>query len=135
MREGAKSALELMKSRYSAYCVADLGYIESTTTPNKLDKQDIAFLTNWSKNSTWQHLEIVDNSEDTNSGMVEFKAYYIYEKVQRCHHEKSTFVKIDDVWYYDEGELFEENFRIGRNDECICGSGKKYKKCCNKLID
>lgn len=22
---------------------------------------------------------------------------------------------------------------IGRNDLCICGSGKKYKKCCMKL--
>ena len=20
--------------------------------------------------------------------------------------------------------------KIGRNDKCICGSGKKYKKCC-----
>jgi len=22
--------------------------------------------------------------------------------------------------------------KIGRNDACICGSGKKYKKCCGK---
>ncbi|MDA1229904.1 MAG: SEC-C metal-binding domain-containing protein, partial [Planctomycetota bacterium] len=22
--------------------------------------------------------------------------------------------------------------RVGRNDECPCGSGKKYKKCCGK---
>ncbi|WP_230459062.1 SEC-C metal-binding domain-containing protein [Terrilactibacillus tamarindi] len=22
--------------------------------------------------------------------------------------------------------------QIGRNDPCICGSGKKYKKCCGK---
>ncbi|MCI5655557.1 MAG: SEC-C domain-containing protein [Ruminococcus sp.] len=22
--------------------------------------------------------------------------------------------------------------RIGRNDPCPCGSGKKYKKCCGK---
>ncbi|MGL4426045.1 MAG: SEC-C metal-binding domain-containing protein [Cetobacterium sp.] len=21
---------------------------------------------------------------------------------------------------------------MGRNDPCICGSGKKYKKCCSK---
>ena len=25
---------------------------------------------------------------------------------------------------YDNGPVF------GRNDECWCGSGKKYKKCC-----
>ncbi len=23
--------------------------------------------------------------------------------------------------------------KIGRNDPCICGSGKKYKKCCGSL--
>ncbi len=22
------------------------------------------------------------------------------------------------------------NMKIGRNDQCHCGSGKKYKKCC-----
>ncbi|WP_080928381.1 SEC-C metal-binding domain-containing protein [Pseudoalteromonas luteoviolacea] len=22
--------------------------------------------------------------------------------------------------------------KIGRNDPCICGNGKKYKKCCGK---
>ena len=23
--------------------------------------------------------------------------------------------------------------KVGRNDPCICGSGKKYKHCCGKL--
>ena len=22
--------------------------------------------------------------------------------------------------------------KVGRNDPCLCGSGKKYKKCCGK---
>lgn len=22
--------------------------------------------------------------------------------------------------------------KVGRNDPCVCGSGKKYKKCCGK---
>ena len=26
--------------------------------------------------------------------------------------------------------IFREDVRIGRNDPCPCGSGKKYKKCC-----
>ena len=25
-----------------------------------------------------------------------------------------------------------QNVKIGRNDKCLCGSGKKYKKCCLK---
>ncbi|MDD3852692.1 MAG: SEC-C metal-binding domain-containing protein, partial [Syntrophomonadaceae bacterium] len=27
------------------------------------------------------------------------------------------------------------NYKIGRNDPCPCGSGKKYKKCCGLLGD
>jgi preprotein translocase subunit SecA len=26
----------------------------------------------------------------------------------------------------------EEGHKIGRNDPCPCGSGKKFKKCCGK---
>ena len=29
------------------------------------------------------------------------------------------------------GQIVNEN-KIGRNDPCPCGSGKKYKKCCGK---
>ena len=27
-----------------------------------------------------------------------------------------------------------ETPKIGRNDPCICGNGRKYKKCCGKNI-
>jgi hypothetical protein len=26
--------------------------------------------------------------------------------------------------------LFQRETKVGRNDQCRCGSGKKYKKCC-----
>jgi hypothetical protein len=29
----------------------------------------------------------------------------------------------------------ERPVKIGRNDPCVCGSGKKYKKCCLALAD
>ena len=29
-------------------------------------------------------------------------------------------------------EVTRHHEKIGRNDPCICGSGKKYKKCCGK---
>jgi len=27
-----------------------------------------------------------------------------------------------------------ETPKVGRNDPCICGNGKKYKKCCGRNI-
>ncbi|WP_227839368.1 SEC-C metal-binding domain-containing protein [Clostridioides sp. ZZV15-6597] len=29
-------------------------------------------------------------------------------------------------------EKIDSNKKIGRNERCYCGSGKKYKKCCGK---
>jgi len=41
-----------------------------------------------------------------------------------------------DPGMYDTGdgktEPFRKSVRIGRNDPCYCGSGKKYKHCCGK---
>ena len=31
----------------------------------------------------------------------------------------------------DSGDVArKEESKVGRNDDCSCGSGKKYKKCC-----
>ena len=32
----------------------------------------------------------------------------------------------------EEGTFIRQNKKIGRNDPCSCGSGKKYKNCCGK---
>jgi SEC-C motif-containing protein len=121
--------LELMRSRYSAYSIGNLDYIQKTQR-EKFNNTDISFLKDWSKNSHWQHLEIVDSGDD----FVEFKAFYIFNKVQHVMHEKSYFVKKDEKWIYDSGQSKEEKVLFGRNDPCICQSGKKYKKCCMKFL-
>ena len=33
-----------------------------------------------------------------------------------------------------QGTVKREQPKIGRNDPCLCGSEKKYKKCCGKNI-
>ena len=33
---------------------------------------------------------------------------------------------------YKKSKTIVKGDRIGRNDPCTCGSGKKYKKCCGK---
>jgi SEC-C motif-containing protein len=59
-------------------------------------------------------------------------------KVAQEHHERATFERKDGRWYFVDGELVRqkpvthEGPRVGRNDPCPCGSGKKYKKCCGK---
>lgn len=35
-----------------------------------------------------------------------------------------------DDYFEEEETVGPRNYRVGRNDPCPCGSGKKYKKCC-----
>ena len=35
--------------------------------------------------------------------------------------------------YYDARRQA-RSVKVGRNEPCPCGSGKKYKKCCSKLL-
>ena len=124
------TALELMRSRYSAYCLGDVNYLQATTHDHTWSDEELKFIQDWADNSFWEHLEIVDFSDD----MVEFKAYYIFEKKQHLHHEKSTILKVNDMWKYVDGEIYEDKVTFLRNSTCICGSGLKYKRCCATRI-
>ncbi|MGX6592645.1 YchJ family metal-binding protein [Cetobacterium ceti] len=134
-----KTALELMKARYEAYKNGDIKFIKETHDPETSTNVSWEDTEEWSKNSKWLGLEIlsvVDGEEDDEEGMVEFKAFYEENNEKRVHHEKSLFVKKNGKWYYKkwlpiQGTI-EKNGKIGRNDSCPCGSGKKYKKCCGK---
>ena len=39
---------------------------------------------------------------------------------------------IFDIKTYENSKIIELKPKIGRNDLCYCGSGKKYKNCCSK---
>ena len=98
-----KNALELMKSRYSAYAVGDANYIIKTTHENSPHyEQDrlewIKGIKEFSK-SEFKKLEIIKFIDGENEAFVEFKAY-IDDYVM---HEKSRFIK-EDKWYYMEGK-------------------------------
>ncbi|MBM7583196.1 curved DNA-binding protein CbpA [Caldicoprobacter guelmensis] len=38
-----------------------------------------------------------------------------------------------EPWYSSDKPYVREQPKVGRNDPCPCGSGKKYKKCCGKI--
>jgi len=126
VKEVPSSALELMKSRYSAYCLGDVNYLQATTYDHTWTDEELKYIQDWADKSIWQHLDIVDSSGE----MVEFKAYYIFEGKQHMHHEKSTFLKVNDMWKYVDGEVYEDKVELLRNEKCICGSRQKYKRCC-----
>ena len=109
---------ELMKSRYEAFVKEDWNYIVETSINQK--KEDFIGMSS----TEWLKLDVIDAHDN----IVEFKAYYRENGNLYVLHEKSNFIKVDGLWKYLDGELF--NTRIQRNETCPCGSGKKFKKCC-----
>ena len=134
-----KTAEELMRARYHAYETCDMEFIKESHDPDNTEGIDWAECEKWARESQWLGLEIISTTkggEDDNDGIVEFKATYIENGKTIVHHEKSYFVKKNGVWFYQKwlpitSTRINEN-KIGRNDPCPCGSGKKYKKCCGK---
>jgi len=95
----------------------------------------------WSRKTDWKKLEITGTEaggKDDETGSVDFKAFSMLDGVMQCHHEHAMFKKIDGKWFFEDGtqimpeQVRRETPKIGRNDPCPCGSGKKYKKCCGK---
>lgn len=137
----AQTAEELMRSRYSAYALGHVDWIVESQTPDGRQFVDRRATEEWSKRSQWHGLEIVetrDGGSDDVEGVVEFKARYTIQGEDITHHEIASFRKEDDRWYFVDGlEVKPRPFRraqpkVGPNDPCPCGSGKKHKKCCGR---
>lgn len=134
----APTAEALMRSRYTAYCVKNIDHVEKTHAPGGEDDFDRAVAEDMANNVNWVGLKIgrkTGGEEGDSEGTVEFWAQYKHEGMLQGHHEISSFKRINGEWLYIDGILnppVEQRRveKVGRNDPCTCGSGKKYKKCC-----
>ena len=134
----AKTAALLMRARYSSYTTGDIDFIVDSTHPDHREDMDVNEIKAWSSKSEWKALEMVDTGEGRGRdewGMVEFKAHFALGGQDHVHYERSEFVKIDGDWFFVDGEpivaqVQRTGAKVGRNDPCPCGSGKKFKKCC-----
>lgn len=136
-----KTPEELMRSRYTAFTQAKIDYIGKTMKGSALKDFDKPGTKQWAEQSQWLGLEIIKSSANGNTGAVEFIAQYRQGKKLCKIHELSKFSLENGRWYYIDGQIIAEKAqihtsnRIGRNDKCPCGSGKKYKKCCDIICN
>ena len=135
---GARKASEpaqLMRSRYSAYCLAEADYLLQTwhysTRPQQLSFDD---------GLSWTGLKVLNAAgpvlvSGEMTGFVEFVASYRCAGKAGKMHERSRFQLLDGDWFYVDGVQIDADApqpvtKARRNEPCPCGSGKKYKKCC-----
>ena len=123
----AQTPEQLMRSRYSAYVKREAGYIldtwhESTRPKSMVLEADVQ----------WLGVKVSDASEDGDEGFVEYIARFKHGGRGQRLHERSRFVREAGEWVYIDGQYYDvpADKKVGRNDPCSCGSGKKHKRCC-----
>ncbi len=134
----APTAEALMRSRYSAYALGNIAYVAATHAPEAMEGFDQAASEEMARKVKWKGLTIEateGGGEGDETGTVTFSARFSMGGQDQMHREISRFRKEDGRWLYVDGDTnppVEQRRveKIGRNDPCPCGSGKKYKKCC-----
>ncbi|MCL1077540.1 YchJ family protein [Parashewanella spongiae] len=127
----ASSPEQLMRSRYSAFVKHEFQYLLDTHAPEFRSELSIEILSQ-PPLPNWIALEVEKSSQDHHSGTVTFKAWFHLNKKLDVIYEQSNFVLRDGLWYYTDGKHLSTELP-SRNDSCICGSGKKFKKCCHNI--
>jgi SEC-C motif-containing protein len=105
----------MMRSRYAAFALGNAEYLAATQVA-PLD--GLAAL-------HWAGLTVHDATDD----QVEFTARYVDGDREVSLRERSRFERRDGRWLYVCGEPQLSARRVGRNEPCPCGSGKKLKAC------
>lgn len=137
----APTAESLMRARYTAYEKHAIDFIINTCEKSdKVAEIDRKATEDWSNNSTWMGLKVLRTEKGgagDDEGIVEFEATYAQKGIRDIHHETAYFKKTNGEWFYSYGAMtpttvVRETPKVGRNEPCPCGSGKKYKQCCGR---
>ncbi len=123
--EAAPTPEALMRSRFSGFVRKQTEYLLATwhpsTRPKHLDFAD---------SPEWESLSVLASDARGDDGYVHFKAYYRSGEQWCFLEERSVFVRESGRWFYVNGDTRDGTAKPGRNDRCLCGSGRKFKRCC-----
>lgn len=136
-----------MRARYSAHVLGLVDFVINTYHPSCHAEEQREAIRD-SVESDWQKLDVhhAESGTHADEGFVTFSAYFVDNGTEYSMTERSRFIREHGVWFYIDGEFPSpeeseppldprlhqtvNNVKIGRNDPCLCGSGKKFKKCC-----
>ncbi|MBK7860951.1 MAG: SEC-C domain-containing protein [Archangiaceae bacterium] len=105
-----------MRSRYSAFVREQWEYLAATM---------VAPFGGPVKGRTWVGLTV----HDATANEVEFTARWLEGDRELSMRERSGFEQRDGRWLYARGDAEVIARKVGRNEPCPCGSGKKLKAC------
>ncbi|HZL45165.1 MAG TPA: YchJ family metal-binding protein [Opitutaceae bacterium] len=139
----AATAEALMRSRYTAHVTRAYDHLERSLSVEQRKDYSLDDAKHWAEGSEWLGLKILRTEKggpDDTEGLVEFSARFRSDGKDCEHVETALFGREEGRWVYTgfvqpKGQTVRrETPKVGRNDPCPCGSGKKYKKCCGAAV-
>jgi SEC-C motif-containing protein len=135
-RQQPATAEQLMRARFTAHVAHNFKFLHDTYRatagkPYVAEEGEPAVV--WTRLEVHSHEVVADHPD---KAFVDFSAYGTEEGVEKVLQEKAEFHRVNGTWLYTrEARLGPAPFKstapkVGRNDPCPCGSGKKYKHCC-----
>lgn len=123
----------LMRSRYSAYTMANIDYIKDTMRGKALAGFQEQEARAWASRVKWIKLVVFKSVIESSSlGFVEFEASFVDGSQLKSIHENSEFIRDNGRWYYVGGQHLPTSATkqiISRTKDCPCGSRRKFKNC------
>ena len=89
-----------MRSRYTAFVVGNAAHLLRTWHP-ATRPDDLAL----DPATTWRGLEIIDQAEEADTAIVEFRAEWADRGERGALHERSRFVRRAGRWVYRDGDV------------------------------
>lgn len=124
-----------VRARYTAFALRQLDYVDRTHAPeiradfNRAEAERIA------EACEWENLHIHKVKEYGELADVEYVVKVRHEGRSTIKASSSRFRKENDEWLFISSKSAPHiaslrGPKVGRNDPCPCGSGIKFKKCC-----
>lgn len=122
--EEVKGTVKELAEKYGQEVLTMVGFLdgidESLKEPNPIETMDENTEVSLAFDKEKLYKNMVAAKADWLYELPQWKEIYSEEELKKLYKEQK------------ESTMIRKEKKIGRNDPCPCGSGKKYKKCCGR---
>lgn len=122
--EEVRGTLPELAEKYGQEVLTMVGFVDgindSLKDPNPIETMDETTEINLVFDKALLYKNMVAAKADWLYGLPQWNAIFSAEELKALYKEQK------------ESTTIRKEKKIGRNDPCPCGSGKKYKKCCGR---
>ena len=122
--EEVKGTVKELAEKYGQEILTMVGFLdginESLKVENPIETMDEDTVVSLAFDKEKLYKNMVAAKADWLYGLEQWNAIFSEEEQRRLYKEQK------------ESTTIRKEKKVGRNDPCPCGSGKKYKKCCGK---